>query len=212
MDIAKLRRVVVEGPIGVGKTTLARRLAEHLNADLLLEAPEANPFLERFYRDAGRYALPTQLSFLFQRLRQLADINVDLLQRPVVSDFLLDKDPLFARLTLDDDEFVLYQQVYAGLRAQAGAPDLVVYLQASTDSLLARINRRGLPMETAINEPYLRALADSYGSYFHHYDAAPLLMINTEHLNPVDSDDDFRLFMSRIESMRGQREFFNLAQ
>ncbi|WP_085316928.1 deoxynucleoside kinase [Derxia lacustris] len=212
METAKLRRVVVEGPIGVGKTTLARRLAAHLNADLLLETPETNPFLERFYRDASRYALPTQLSFLFQRLRQLAAAEADLLQRPVVSDFLLDKDPLFARLTLDDDEFQLYQQVYAGLRAQTVTPDLVVYLQASPETLLARINRRGLAMETAINDAYLRALSDSYGSYFHHYDAAPLLMINTEHLNPVDSDADFELFLSRIGAMRGQREFFNRAE
>ncbi|WP_028313073.1 deoxynucleoside kinase [Derxia gummosa] len=211
MELAKLRRVVVEGPIGVGKTTLARRLADLIGADVLLETPETNPFLERFYRDAGRYALATQLSFLFQRLKQLADMEADLLQRPVVSDFLLDKDPLFARLTLEDDEFQLYRQVFDSLRAQAAPPDLVVYLQASPEALLARVNRRGIPMEAAITDGYLRALSDAYGNFFHHYDAAPLLMINTEHLNPVDSEDDFKLLISRIGSMRGQREFFNLA-
>lgn len=212
MVAGKYRYIVIEGPIGAGKTSLARRVAERLGAHALLEQPEANPFLERFYRDRARYALPTQLFFLFQRVQQLADLRQqDLFRTVVVADFLLEKDPLFARLTLADDELKLYEQLLAQLRPQAPVPDLVVYLQAPTDRLIERVARRGNPIESGITESYLQALADSYTRFFHQYDAAPVLIVNTEHLNPIERDADFELLLGRIERMRGRREYFNLA-
>lgn len=208
----KTKHIVIEGPIGVGKTSLARRLAERRGGELLLEVPEANPFLERFYRDSARYALPTQLFFLFQRVNQLRDLGQrDLFQRLFVSDFLLDKDPLFAQLTLADDELTLYHQIYASLAPQAPTPDLVIYLQAHPSVLMDRIARRGLPMESAISEAYLRELCDLYTRFFYEYEAAPLLMVNTEHLNPAEDQGDFDLLIERITQMRGRREYFNRA-
>jgi deoxyadenosine/deoxycytidine kinase len=212
MMAGKYRYIVIEGPIGAGKTSLARRLAQRLSAHTLLEQPDANPFLERFYRDRARYALPTPLFFLFQRVHQLADLRqLDLFQSVVVADFLLEKDPLFARLTLADDELKLYEQILAQLRPQTPAPDLVVYLQAPAERLIERVARRGNPIETGISESYLQALADSYTRFFHQYDEAPVLIVNTEHLNPIERDADFELLLSRIEKMRGRREYFNLA-
>lgn len=210
--IDKYKYIVVEGPIGVGKTSLSRRLAHQQGGELLLEAPDSNPFLERFYRDSARYALPTQLFFLFQRINQLRDLaQRDLFARLFVSDFLLDKDPLFAALTLNDDELNLYRQMYAAMSPQAPTPDLVIYLQASPDTLIERIARRGVPMEAAISEAYLRELCDAYTRFFHQYSAAPLLMVNTENLNPVEDDADFALLLERIEQLRGRREYFNRA-
>ena len=208
----KYRYVVIEGPIGAGKTSLARRLAERAGAHLLLEQPEDNPFLERFYRDSARFALPTQMFFLFQRVQQLGELKqLDLFKSAIVSDFLLEKDRLFARLTLADDELKLYEQMHDQLRPATPAPDLVIYLQASPETLIERVGRRGNPIESGISETYLRALADSYTRFFHQYDAAPVLVVNTEHLNPVDRDEDFELLLDRIGKLRGRREFFNLA-
>jgi deoxyadenosine/deoxycytidine kinase len=212
MLAGKYRYVVVEGPIGAGKTSLARRLAEHASAHPLLEQPEENPFLARFYRDAARYALPTQMFFLFQRVQQLAELKqLDMFQSVIVSDFLLEKDRLFARLTLADDELRLYEQVHAQLKPGTAAPDLVIYLQAPPETLVERVNRRGNPIEAGISESYLRALADSYTRFFHDYDDAPVLIVNTEHLNPVDRDEDFELLLDRVGRLRGRREYFNLA-
>ncbi len=210
--LPRLHHVVIEGPIGAGKTSLARKLGARFNAQLLLEQPEANPFLERFYRDRVRFALPTQLFFLFQRVQQLRELaQLDLFRGLVVADFLLDKDPLFARLTLADDELRLYEQIHAQVAPQAAEPDLVIYLQAPVPALIERVARRGVAAEVGITEAYLRALADSYLRFFHHYDAAPVLIVNTEYLNPIERDADFDLLLSRIEKMRGQREYFNLA-
>jgi len=208
----KYRHVVVEGPIGAGKTSLARRLAERSGAKLMLEQPEDNPFLARFYRDSARYALPTQMFFLFQRVQQLSELKqLDLFQSAVVSDFLLEKDRLFARLTLADDELRLYEQMHDQMKPGAAVPDLVIYLQASPETLVERVARRGNPIESGISETYLRALADSYTRFFHEYDAAPVLIVNAEHLNPVDRDEDFELLLDRIARLRGRREYFNLA-
>jgi deoxyadenosine/deoxycytidine kinase len=207
------RHIVVEGPIGAGKTSLARRLAERFGAQTVLEEPQANPFLERFYRDSARYALPTQLFFLFQRVNQLRDLaQRDLFESAAVGDFLLEKDPLFARLTLSDDELALYRQIFDSLKPQAPTPDLVIYLQAQPDTLVERVRRRGVPSEASISEDYLRALADAYSRFFHHFDAAPLLIVNTERLNPVERDADLDLLVQHAGAMRGRREFFNLAR
>ena len=213
MDIAQCRYIVVEGPIGAGKTSLARQLADHLSADMLLEQPEDNPFLPRFYDDMQRFALPTQLTFLFQRVDQLRGLTqVDMFREPTVSDFLLDKDPLFARLNLSDDEYALYDKVYRHLKPQTPTPDLVIYLQAPVDTLLARVRMRGVSFEQSIPDEYLARLADAYARYFYQYDDAPLLIINSERLNFVDNPAHLRMLLGRVDSMRARREFFNLGQ
>jgi deoxyadenosine/deoxycytidine kinase len=210
MSLQKYKYIVVEGPIGAGKTSLARKLAEHVKGDAVLEGAEANPFLPRFYQDMARYALATQLFFLFQRVEQVRDLKqTDLFGQPIVSDFILDKDPLFAQLTLSDDEFRLYQQIYAQLEPQTPTPDLVIYLQAPTEVLIERVRQRGLAYERPIDETYLARLADSYTRYFYQYEASPLMIVNSENLNFVDEPKDFELLIQRIDAMRGGREFFN---
>jgi deoxyadenosine/deoxycytidine kinase len=209
--VDKLRYMVVEGPIGAGKTSLAKRLAARLSGDLVLEQPEENPFIARFYQDMSRYALPAQLFFLFQRARMIAPLKQpDLFARPAVADFLLDKDLLFARITLSGDEFALYQKIYDALRPQAPAPDLVIYLQAQPGVLIERVRRRAAGFERGISEEYLALLADSYARFFHHYAAAPVLTVNSENLNFVERDADFELLVSRVRGMKSRREFFNL--
>jgi deoxyguanosine kinase len=206
----KLRHIVVEGPIGAGKTSLARRIADAAGGALMLEAPEENPFLAKFYKDMPRYALPTQLFFLFQRINQLRDLTqTDMFKGLTVGDFLFEKDPLFARLNLNDDELALYEQMYRHLKPQAPAPDLVIYLQAEPHTLVERVKRRGIAHELPMAESYLLRLAERYTRFFHHYEAAPLLMVNADHFNFVDSDEDFALLLQQIRGMRGRREYFN---
>lgn len=207
----RFRYLVVEGPIGAGKTSLARRLGEQLGTELLLEQPAENPFLARFYQDMPRYALPTQLFFLFQRAKQIEPLaQADMFRSPTVSDFLLDKDPLFARITLSGDEFALYQRIYDALRPHAPVPDLVVYLQAQPDVLVERVRRRAAPFERGISDEYLALLAENYTRFFYHYDASPVLIVNSEKLNFVERDADFDLLVERIRNMKSRREFFNL--
>jgi len=206
----KYRYIVVEGPIGVGKTSLAKRLASRLQANVVLERPEQNPFLARFYQDMKRFALPTQLFFLFQRIAQLRELaQLDLFSRVTVCDFLLEKDPLFARLTLDGDELHLYQQIFDSLKPQAPRPDLVVYLQAQPGTLVERVRRRGVEFERPITAEYLTLLADSYNRFFYHFTGVPVLIVNSERLDFAHEDRDLDLLIERIGAMRGNREFFN---
>ena len=202
--------IVIEGPIGVGKSSLARRLAQHLGAELLLEQPDENPFLSRFYADMPGYAFQTQLFFLFQRLKQMRRAQQPgMFDNALVGDFLFSKDALFARLNLSDDEFRLYTQMYAQVATQVAEPDLVVWLQASPATLMQRIARRAIPMEKGITLGYLQRLCDAYVEYFHAYRGAPVFAIGTEHFNPVERDTDFATLLERLALFRGQREFFN---
>lgn len=211
MLVDKYRYVVVEGPIGVGKTSLTHRLAGHCGATALLEKPEENPFLTHFYQDPARHALPTQLFFLFQRINEVRDLaQMDLFRTSSVADYLFDKDALFARLNLSDDEFALYQNIYRSLAPQAPPPDLVIYLQASPETLIERVRRRAIAYERQISDSYLMRLAQAYSDFFYHYDAAPVLVVNSENLNFVDNDEDFALLLQRIAGMRGAREFFSM--
>jgi deoxyguanosine kinase len=204
------RFIVLEGPIGVGKTMLARRLASTLMADLILERADENPFLERFYRNPRAGALPAQLYFLFQRAQQLAALKQHDMFAPLrVADYLIDKDRLFARTTLDDEEYRLYDQVYAKLAIEAPKPDLVIYLQAPVEVLLTRIARRGIQYEQFIDRGYLERLNDAYARFFHEYDAAALLIVNAAEIDPVNRDDDFEELLAAIKRMRRGRLYYN---
>lgn len=202
--------VVVEGPIGVGKTSLVHRLAKALGSDAFLEKPEENPFLERFYQSPVHFALPTQLFFLFQRAKQIEQLKQGDMFRPgCVADFMLEKDSLFAQTTLETDELRLYEQVYEHVKLDLPQPDLVIYLQAPVDTLMERIRRRGIAYEQYAQRDYLERLSEAYMQFFHRYNAAPLLMVNTSELNFVDDDRDFRLLVEHIETMGPGRHYFN---
>jgi deoxyadenosine/deoxycytidine kinase len=208
--LERFRHIVIEGPIGVGKTTLARRLAQHLGAELVLEKPEENPFLERFYADGSRYALQTQLFFLFQRLEQMRELaQPGMFSRGVVSDFLFAKDALFAALTLSPEEHRLYRLIHAQTAAQVPQPDLVIWLQASPDALVERIRGRGLRMERGITRAYLQALCEAYGEHFRQPGGPPLLAVGTEYFNPASRNADFELLLKRIAAFAGPREYFD---
>jgi len=206
----KFPYIVVEGPIGCGKTTLAKMLADQFPVDYLSEKAESNPFLPRFYQDARRYALPTQLFFLFQRASQIKDLNQrDMFAKPIVADFFLEKDPIFARLNLDDEEYALYHQIYQHLHLNAPKPDLVIYLQTPLDALVERIEERNVGYEQDMPREYLERLSDAYSAYFHNYDTSPVLIVNNEKLNILKNPSALKLLINRIGQIKGQREFFN---
>lgn len=202
--------IVIEGPIGCGKTTLAKMLADKFPVDYLSEKAETNPFLPRFYQDAQRYALPTQLFFLFQRANQIKDLSQrDMFAKPIVADFFLEKDPIFARLNLDDEEYVLYHQIYQHLHLTVTKPDLVIYLQTPVDELVERIENRSVSYERDIPREYIERLANAYSEFFHSYDASPVLIVNNEKLNILKNKSALDLLLNRISQIKGQREFFN---
>ncbi len=204
------RYIAVEGPIGVGKTTLATRLAETLRYPLMLEPAAENPFLDRFYAEGKRHALPTQLFFLLNRARQVTDLPADDLLGPtLVSDFLVEKDRLFAELTLDEAELDLYQQIHRSLDMHPPKPDFVIYLQAPVHILKRRIQRRGIAFEQTIEDEYLTALADRYTEFFHYYDDAPLLVVNAAEIDFANNESHFEALLSRVFHMDGTRQFFN---
>ncbi len=208
--MAASRYIAIEGPIGVGKTSLARRLAAELDGELVLEESDANPFLDRFYQDPRGAALPTQLFFMFQRVRQLEQLaQADLFSDVRVSDFLMAKDRLFAQITLDRDELVLYEQIYATLDFEPPVPDLVVYLQAPVDTLMFRIAQRGIKFEQDIKRRYLERLTEVYARFFHQYDESPLLIVNAATIDPVNNEQHFHMLLDEINSSRSGRQFFN---
>ena len=202
--------IVVEGPIGVGKTTLAQRLAATFKTDLILELASENPFLPRFYKDPQAAALPTQLHFLFQRARQIESLRQTDMFRPArVTDFLIQKDRLFAEVTLNKDELQLYYQVYNHLTLEAPVPDLVIYLQASIDTLVKRVRERGIDYERNIEEGYLQRIANAYIEFFYHYNDSPLLIVNTEDFNLATGSQDFNLLLKYIRELPPGRHYFN---
>lgn len=205
-----IRYIAVEGPIGVGKTTLANRLAEDLGAELLLEGAGENPFLPRFYKEPRTHALATQLFFLMQRAEQLARLRqADLFNPMHVADFMMEKDRLFAELTLDADELLLYGQVHAHVTADFPPPDLVIYLQAPVKVLLRRIASRGIAYEQRIDADYLQRLAEAYARFFHSYESAPLLIVNAAEIDFANSDADYKRLLEQLETAGPGRSFFN---
>lgn len=208
--MSKSRYIAVEGPIGVGKTSLARRLAESLDGELLLEGIEPNPFLERFYRDPRGAALPTQLFFLFQRLRQIDQLRqADIFSDIRISDFMIEKDRLFAEINLDRDELLLYEKVCDSLHIEPPVPDLVVYLQAPVDILLFRTAGRSARHEQRLGRRYLERLAEAYARFFHEYDRAPLLIVNAATIDPVNNESHYQMLLGEISRIRSGRHFFN---
>ena len=202
--------IAVEGPIGVGKTTLARRIADTFDYDLLLEEAELNPFLERFYQNRQQTALATQLFFLFQRVQKITELKQrDMFDQARVADFVLEKDPLFARVNLEPDEFTLYERVFSKMRVDAPVPDLVIYLQASPDRLLERIDRRGIDAERLIDRQYLEQLNEVYSEFFLYYDAAPLLIVNANEIDLAQGDRDYEQLVDYMLNIKKGRHYFN---
>jgi deoxyadenosine/deoxycytidine kinase len=206
----RFRYIVVEGPIGVGKTSLAGKLALEFGGELLLERAEENPFLAGFYQNPRQYALSVQLHFLLQRARQVQDFRqADMFHGTWIADFMVDKDRLFAQMTLDNDELELYEQIYRHLTLDAPRPDLVIYLQAPVAALRERITRRGIDYEQQIRDEYLLQLSESYTRFFYDYDDSALLTVNTQSIDPINNVDDYRAILEKIDDIHSGRNYFN---
>lgn len=202
--------IAIEGSIGVGKTTLAKRLADTFSYDTLLEKAEDNPFLERFYQDKSRHALPTQLFFLFQRSQQIQELRQSDIFKPIrVADFLIDKDPLFAEVTLDHDELAIYQQVYRQLTIDAPKPDLVIYLQAPSNTLIRRIKNRAIKAEQTIDTEYINTINEAYTRFFHFYNQSPLLIVNADEIDWVENEESYKRLVEYIMRIKRGRHYFN---
>ena len=202
--------IVIEGPIGIGKTTLTLELAQNFGAETLLEDASVNPFLENFYKDRLNAALPTQLYFLFQRIQQLQEMRqVDIFKKIFISDFFIQKDPLFAGVNLNNDEYRLYQKVFSSVIRELPKPDLVVYLQASTKTLFDRVKKRGRVIEKEIEFEYLAEINDAYTQYFHHYSETPLLIVNTNQVNFSENKSDFLYLAQQISNVKKGRHYYN---
>jgi deoxyadenosine/deoxycytidine kinase len=194
----------------VGKTSLARKLAQEFNSDLLLEKPEENPFLANFYQNPRQYALSAQLHFLLQRAQQVQDFGqADMFRRAYVADFMVDKDRLFAQMTLSSDELALYEQIYVHLTLNAPRPDLVIYLQAPLATLRERIRQRGIDYEQQIRDDYLLRLSESYTRFFHEYDDSALLTVNTQSVDLINKADDYQAILEKINGIHCGRHYFN---
>ena len=201
--------IVVEGPIGVGKTNLAKKLSESLSGTLILEDIDNNPFLDRFYK-GGRGALPAQLHCLFQRAKQLEILRQsDLFSSIYVADFHLEKDKLFASVNLDSSEMELYEKVYENMDIENVVPDLVIYLQANPSILLERIARRNVPSEKFIDRNYLENITESFARHYHSYDDGPLLIVNTASIDPLNNEIEYKQLLEQIKTTKGGRHFFN---
>ncbi|MDH3218648.1 MAG: deoxynucleoside kinase [Gammaproteobacteria bacterium] len=206
----RFRYIVVEGPIGVGKTSLAHRLADEFGGQVLLEKAEENPFLASFYQNPRQYALSAQLHFLLQRAQQVQDFRqADMFHGSYVADFMVDKDRLFAQMTLNSDELALYEQIYTHLTLDAPRPDLVIYLQAPVETLRERIARRGIEYEQQIRDDYLLRLSESYTRFFYDYDDSALLTVNTRSVDLINNDDDYREILEKINDIHSGRHYFN---
>ena len=210
MNSLPYRYIVVEGPIGVGKTHLVKRLADSFSATTVLEEPEHNPFLEKFYLHPKQSALPTQLSFLMQRVKLSKELQQDDLFNDLqIVDFMVEKDRIFAQITLDDDELALYNMVYDNLTMQHRTPDLVIYLQAPLAVLKSRVTQRAINYEQRIEDAYLQRLSDSYADFFHYYDEAPLLIVNAEQIDLVNSEADYQNLLEQISTAQSGRQYYN---
>jgi deoxyguanosine kinase len=202
--------IVVEGPIGVGKTHLVKRLADSFSGSTILEQPENNPFLEKFYLNPKQSALPTQLSFLMQRVKLSKALQQDdLFTNLQLADFMVEKDRIFANITLDDDELALYNMVYDNLTLHHRTPDLVIYLQASLPVLKSRVSQRGIGYEQRVEDAYLKKLADSYADFFHYYDDSPLLIVNAEQIDLVNSEADYNNLLDQIGAITNGKQYYN---
>ena len=201
--------IVIEGPLGVGKTSLAVKLAERINGQTLLENTEDNPFLDKFYQNPKRYAFQIQMFFLLRRYQHSMEIHQKgLFKRIIVSDYLFDKDRIFARTNLEDNEFWLYEQLFQLLKKRIPPPDLVIFLQAKTEILMERIKKRDMEYERAINFKYLDEINQAFNDFFFHYSDAPMLVVNASNIDFVNIPEDFEDLVNEIKKMKSGTQYY----